>query len=210
MAKTGKLKHYALLSICFLAYLSAVVLYTLWSYHEREKLIIAELDDKISTAAMAVKFMLAPDFQDRAVNEKSITYKEELKNRDALNGFVKETGFTWIYTLVEKDGNFYFSAPTVTGQEANEKKSWYFYPYKDIPEEFVTAFRDKKPCYLNYSDQWGTYRSVAIPQITENGRVYLSCADYDIALPDNNFQRQYYKIYLKRVVFYFFSPYPLF
>jgi len=205
MAKNSKYKYYTLLSICVILYLSAVVSYAVWSNQERQKLIISEIDDKLLTAAKGIKYMLAADFHDRALNEKSISFEEEMKNRIVINGFVKETEFTWMYTLVEKEGNFFFSAPTVTDQEAKDQKSWYFYPYKDIPDAFIKAYNEKKPYFVNYKDQWGSYRSVAIPEISPGGRVYLSCADYDITYLNAILKNNLMKSILSSLYFMFFS-----
>jgi hypothetical protein len=205
VAKNSKYKYYTLLSICVILYLSAVISYAVWSNQERKKLIITEIDDKLLTAAKGIKYMLAADFHDRALNEKSISFDEEMKNRKALNSFVKETEFTWMYTLVEKDGNFYFSAPTVTDQEAKELISWYFYPYKDIPEDFIKAFREKKPYFVSYTDQWGSYRSVAIPEVSSEGRSYLSCADYDITYLNAILKDNLIKSILSALYFVLFS-----
>jgi len=81
---------------------------------------------------------------------------------------------------VEKDGRFFFAAPTVTPEELKELRYWYFYPYKDAPEGFFTALRENKPVFFSYSDQWGTFRSAAIPMTSPGGRRFLACADYEI------------------------------
>lgn len=205
MAKNSKTAYYTLLSICVVLYLSAVISYAVWSNNERKKVILREIDDKLLTAAKSIKYMLAPDFHDRALNEKSISFNEEIRNRKTLNGFVKETDFTWIYTLVENNENFYFSAPTVTEQEAIERKSWYYYPYKDIPEDFIKAFRERKPYFVNYTDQWGTYRSVALHQVSPGGRVYLACADYDISYLNAILKDNLLKSVLSAIYFIVFS-----
>lgn len=205
MAKNSKFKYYTLLSICVILYLSAVVSYAVWSNQERKSLITAEIDDKLLTAAKGIKYMLATDFHDRALNKNSISFEEEIKNRTAINGFVRETEFTWMYTLVEKEGNFFFSAPTVTDQEAKDQKSWYFYPYKDIPEDFIKAYNEKKPYFVSYTDQWGSYRSVAIPEVSAGGRVYLSCADYEITYLNAILKDNLIKSILSALYFMFFS-----
>lgn len=205
MSENSKLKYYSILSICLAIYIAAVTTYAILANNERKKLLMTEIDTRLATAAKGIKYMLAPDFHDRALNETSISFKEEMKNREAINGFVRETEFTWMYTLVEKGGKFYFSAPTVTTQEALDRKSWYFYPYKDIPDEFVRAFAEKKTCFVNYSDQWGRYRSVAIPQVSPGGRIYLSCADYDISYLDALLKDNMIKSILSALYFLLFS-----
>ena len=165
--------------LCFLAYLAGVAGYVLWENGQARKILYSHLDRSLFLAANSLRFMVAPDFHDRVVDENSISYAEEMKNREAFNSFAKETDFAWIYTLVEKDGKYYFSAPTVSEDEAKEKKRWYFLPYEDIPAEFIEAYTSNTVKYASYSDQWGDFRSIAIPQVSAGGRRFLSCADID-------------------------------
>ena len=64
-------------------------------------------------AARSLKYLLAPDFHDRALDPHSIPMDEELRNRKLVTEFGVESGFKWVYTLVQKDGVFFFSAPSV-------------------------------------------------------------------------------------------------
>lgn len=171
---------YIAAGFCAVVYIAAVSAYTVWSYESRKKMILREIDQKLLMAAGSLKYILPGDFHDRATGPDSISYREELRNRSIINSFNSENGFKWTYTLAEERGNFYFSAPSVSDEEAGERKSWYFYPYADIPQEFIDAYRDLHPRFVNYTDQWGTFRSVALPQVSPGGRVYLSCADYEI------------------------------
>ena len=165
---------------CILVYALAVAGYAVWSYREHKTALLAEIDSNLLQAARSLKYLLAPDFHDRALAQDSIAKDEELRNRKLVTDFGVESGFKWVYTLVEKDGAFFFSAPSVTEEEAKELDSWYFYPYEDVPEEFVAAWRENRTVFVDYTDQWGTFRSVALPQRSPGGRRYLACADRDI------------------------------
>lgn len=169
-----------LLLLCFLLYGLAVASYAVWLHQQHKADLIREIDASLLQAARSLKFLLAEDFHDRAIDTDSIAFDEELRNRDAVNRFAAESGFTWLYTLAEKDGRFHFSAPTVSEEEAVEQKVWYFHPYDDIPDEFARAFADDQPAFVEYTDQWGTFRSAALPQVSPGGRRYLACADREI------------------------------
>lgn len=178
-------KYLIYLTGFFLLYIAAVIGYSTWSNRETRKLIYAGIDDRLLVAATGIKYMLAPDFHDRATGPLSISFHEELKNRKAVSDYSRETSLAYLYTLVGKNGEFFFSAPTVTEDEARRQKSWYFHPYTDIPPEFVKAFKEKKTIYANYTDQWGKFRSVAHPEYSPGGRLYLACADYEISHIDS-------------------------
>ncbi len=169
-----------LLVLCLLIYALAVAGYAVWSYREHKAALLAEIDSGLLQASRSLKYLLAPDFHDRALDQDSIGKEEELRNRKLVTDFGVESGFKWVYTLAEKDGAFFFSAPSVSEEEAKELDTWYFYPYEDVPDEFVRAFRENRTVYVDYTDQWGTFRSVALPQQSPGGRRYLACADREI------------------------------
>lgn len=169
-----------LLALCILIYALAVAGYAVWSYRAHKADLMAKIDSDLLQAARSLKYLLAPDFHDRATDTNSIAMDEELKNRKAVTDFGVESGFKWVYTLAEKDGAFFFAAPSVSEEEAKELASWYFYPYDDVPDEFAGAFRDGRPVFVEYADQWGKFRSVALPEQSPGGRRYLACADKEI------------------------------
>jgi len=150
--KRGRYRLY--LALCLLFYVAAVLGYTSWSNHRHRHIILEELDQQLLLAAKALKFMLAPDFHDRAIDKDSISFTEELRNREAISGYADDTDFTYVYTLVEQEGKFYFSAPTVTEEEAKEIKlqSAYFEQLIDglvyelyFPDEIKAACKEILP-----------------------------------------------------------------
>ncbi len=165
----------------FVCYIALVVLAAFGAAYVMEAEELQAIDSRLTAAAKALKYMLADDFHDRAVDPDSISFEEEIKNRKAISEYAARAGFTYAYTLVKKDGKFYFAAPTVTDEEAKERKRWYFYPYDDVPEGFNQAMDQGVETFSTYSDQWGTFRSVAVPEISPGGRRYLSCVDVDVS-----------------------------
>jgi ABC-type multidrug transport system fused ATPase/permease subunit len=170
-----------LLTGCILIYLLAVAGYAVWSHEQHKAELMAEIDSGLLQAARSLKYLVAPDFHDRALAPDSIDREEELRNRQLVTDFGVEAGFKWVYTLAEKDGEYFFAAPSVSEEEAREQESWYFHPYEDIPEEFIRAFADNQTIFVNYTDQWGAFRSVALPETSPGGRRYLACADREIS-----------------------------
>ena len=169
-----------LLLACVLLYVSAVAGYAVWLHGRHKARLLDNIDSQLLSAAKSLKLLLADDFHDRALDKSSIPLDEELRNRRAFNRLAAENGFSWIYTLVEKDGAFFFAAPTVSEEEAQTQERWYFHPYDDIPPEFVAAWSNASTSFVEYSDQWGHFRSVAVAETSPGGRRYLACADRDI------------------------------
>lgn len=162
------------LYLCFV-----VVLAVSWGLYDKQR-VLDDIDGNLSVAAKALKFMLADDFHDRATGPESISREEELQNRTRFNAFVRENLLVYAYTLVTRDGVFYFAAPTVTEEEAQAQESWYFHPYPDIPGEFVVAYAQGQDAVLSYSDQWGTFRTYCAFETSPGGTPFLACADVEI------------------------------
>ena len=166
--------------LALVIYLTGAGVYGFYANQRSRAEMLEALDRRLLLAAKSLKYMLADDFHDRAVDAVSISRQEELVNRDKISKFAQETEFVYVYTLAMHDGRFYFSAPTVTEQEAKERESWYFCPYFDAPAEFHESFERMVIKYVDYRDQWGRFRSVALPQTSPGGTKYLACADLEI------------------------------
>jgi len=158
-------------------YSLGVLGYVFRTHQRDEREALARIDERLELAARSLKYLLPPDYHDRARDARSISLEEEMRVRDVLHRFAREGGFAYVYTLVEKEGKFYFPATSVTDEEAKERLSWYFYPYPEVPREFVEAHRSRRAAFATYEDHWGTFRSALIPQVSPGGVPYLACAD---------------------------------
>lgn len=170
----------SLIIVSAIVYMVCVGIFTFWYANNEEKGVLQNIDKQLLTAASALPYLLAPDFHDRTVDKDSISLEEEMENRRRFNAFAADTGLTWLYTVIEDDGSYYFSAPTVSEEEAHKVKRWYYYPYEQIPEPFIVAMSRGVPVFQTYTDEWGTFRSVAVPRLSPGGRHYLACADLEV------------------------------
>lgn len=91
--RPGGRSNLLLLALCVLFYASAVAGYAVWSYKEHKKTLLAEIDHNLLQAARSLKYLLAPDFHDRALAKDSIGKDEELRNRRLVTDFGVEAGF---------------------------------------------------------------------------------------------------------------------
>ena len=165
-------------------YMLSVGLMLFLETRQRQKEILRTIDNRLTTAASVVKYLMADDFHDRAVEPDAVGLSEERLNRQRVNSFCRDNGFEWVYTIVEWGGHYYFTAPTVTELEAMNRESWYFYPYEDIPAEFASALESGETAAFSYRDEWGVHRSVGLPERSPKGNPYLSCVDYNMSVVD--------------------------
>lgn len=170
------LRSFLLLAV-YIAVIAAMTM--AWTRFENDKTLQAT-DLRLNAAARSLKLLLAPDFHDRAVDNSSIGFDEEMVNRERFNAFAKANELIYVYTLVMKDDALFFSAPTVTEEEAKERKVWYFCPYEEAPPEFFAALRDGTDASVSYKDEWGAFRTTCLYETSPTGKPYLSCADMEI------------------------------
>ncbi len=121
------------------------------------------LRSAMMSIAESLPILLADDFQDRATGPGAISRDEEMLNRRLFNGISDKFQLQWVYTLVEEGGHFYFSAPTVSEEEALERDRWYYFPYEDPPEAFLRAYREGRKTFSLYRDSWGRTFSLILP-----------------------------------------------
>jgi PAS domain S-box-containing protein len=180
MSATSARPILARAALLLLVYVAVVATLTMaWTRLENRNFLKAT-DDRLHVASRSLRYLLAEDFHDRAVDRDSIAFEEELLNREKFNEFAKINDLIYVYTVVRKDGGLFFSAPTVTEEEAREQKVWYFHPYADAPEEFHQALDDGRDVALSYSDEWGNFRTVCVFESSPAGNPYLSCSDVEI------------------------------
>lgn len=175
--QNGSFLHKTLLLFGTYVVFVAALAYFWIGYEERQAL--EHIDARLRLGATSLKYLLADDFHDRATNPQAIDFDEEMRNRVKVNEFAAANGFIYAYTLVRYQDEIYFSAPTVTPEEAKERKVWYFYPYEDVPQKFREAMSAGRDVFLDYADEWGRFRSYCAFEISPGGTPYLSCADIE-------------------------------
>ncbi len=174
--------------------LSVLAVYCAWGYFEEKRRLIAQIDERLFSAASAVPYILKDDFHDRAIDPASISPEEDKTNILSLSALNNRLGMKFLYTVFrDRNGIYRLSSSSATGEElktGNEVR--YFTAYPDASDLLKKSFEnradfrgraeDYSPIYAPvYSDRWGTYRSVFIPIRSPDGNLYVACADVDIS-----------------------------
>lgn len=176
-----KAQNRLLFAIAVIIYIIASSIYGFWDYENRKKEIIRNIDVKLYNCAAALKYILPDDFHDRATDEQAISVREDRTIARKLTNLVKDTGFKYTYTIIKKGSTLFFAASDIVADPKTKRGTFYFYPYEEADASFIQAFDQDLPTYKTVTDQWGTVRSVIVPQKSPGGIKYLACADYDIS-----------------------------
>jgi diguanylate cyclase (GGDEF)-like protein len=160
-----------------------VSLFSLLSYNSEKTMLYQQIDARLYAAAKGQTLLLSPNFHDRALTASSITPTEDTSNIDRLSRFAKDSGMTYVYALIEKEGKVYFTASSATDEELKTGKNLtrYFDEYDDVPPAIYTAVKEHRQITDEYPDKWGTFRSIIIPMTTSRGNHYSVGADLPIS-----------------------------
>lgn len=166
-----------------LASVIAISIDTLLTYNELKKNVLEGIDAKLKTAAYGVSHIVPSEFHDRIENQNSISEKEHLKNVIDLTHFAHEAELKYVYSYMKFGDRIRY----ISGSDDPEdiQKGTYerfFTPDDTPPDSMRRSFADGKIRYDQYTDQYGSFRSVFIPLKTTNGKIYVVGADIPITL----------------------------
>ena len=198
----------SLLAITVLMYIILLFIYSIWDYSYRKKNILENIDSKLYNSAASLKYILPDDFHDRAIDRQAIPIGEDKYIANKLTKFVKETNFKYMYTIVKKGNRLYFAACDLVADPKTKRGTFYFYPYDEADESFIKAFDKNTSTYKNVTDQWGTVRTIMVPEKSPGGITYLACADYDISYVNGLLQKNLLRS-IAIILFFLLLPAPI-
>lgn len=170
-----------------------------FSYLKEKRRIISDIDRSLLVGAASIKNLLPKDFHDKAISSKAVSSEDDKKNIKVLSDFTNRVGFKFLYTLIKKDNQIYITSSNATDQElAQNEQVRYYTSFDEADPHFHNAFEGNTAIAFTHEDRWGTFRALALPEKSPNGRIYLSVAEFDISYLNRVFQR----LFLETLVIY--------
>lgn len=166
----------------FLLFIVGITLFSYFEYQNHKKLLYHQIDERLRIAAQTTNTLLTPHFQERAVEVQSISPAEDWDNIHRLSEFAKNMGVVYVYSMIQKNGKIYFTASSGTEEERTTgvNLTHYFDTYEDASAALQKTFQTHQLQYDEYTDKWGTFRSVFIPMKSPYGMTYVVGADIKI------------------------------
>lgn len=157
----------------------SVALFSYYEYTQNRAKLYRQIDEKLLTAATGASMLLPETFYDRALTPSAVSSSEDKSNIDRLSRFAKTMKVMYVYTVIEKGGKIYFTASSATDKERSTgfNLTRYFDTYDDANDALRKALRTGRSEYAEYTDKWGTFRSVFVPRKTRTGTLYIAAAD---------------------------------
>jgi len=146
--------------------------FTYFTYTNQKKTVLRGIDGKLVSSAQGIKVAL-DSFHEKLRNPGDITAEEYRKELDALTAFAEGAGIKYAYSVMMKDGAVVFTSSSYTREELEKGELTTLYePYTDAPEGLKTALEKNRLAYEQYTDKWGSFRSVFVPSRLPNGVTY--------------------------------------
>jgi len=190
--------------------LAAVLVYLFWimcfayfSYSNKKADLYANIDQQLTSTALATSSILPPNLHKLDMKAADVSKSESLTMVNNLSAYAHKTNIIYIYSVIRKNGKIFFTASSATEEEINtgEGVTYYFDEYDTVDPSVHAVFDTQKTQFIEYTDQWGTFRSVYIPQYAEDGRLYLVAADIPISDIQALLNKDLYQTILISVLF---------
>lgn len=197
--------------IVALLYVFWVIGFTYFSALHEKEVLYQQLDTQLEDAALSAQLILPTTLHYNGMQADSLTAEHSYNNLLALSAFTDQRDIIYLYTLILRDEKVFFTSSSATPEEreSGEKLSFYFDHYNDVDLRVIDIFKNKKKTYLEYTDQWGTFRSVFIPSYSEDGTFYIAVADLSISHIQALLKKQVYRSLVIALLFLLFG-YPLY
>ncbi|MDD4948049.1 GGDEF domain-containing phosphodiesterase [Sulfuricurvum sp.] len=166
----------------FILFALAVVAFNYYEYQQNKIELYRQIDEKLLASAEGASLVLSTDFYARAIDASSISTNEDEHNIDRLSHFAKAMQVVYVYTMIQKSDKIYFTASSATDEERKSgiNLTRYFDNYNDASDTLKNVFRMHTKQFAEYTDKWGTFRSIFIPMKNQKGETYVIGADVRI------------------------------
>jgi len=194
-----------------LLYIILMISYTYFSVLMKKDNLYKQLDRELENAALTAPSLLPPTLHHQAMQQDDVTIEQNHNNIQSLSAFTDQQDIIYIYTLILRGNKVLFTSSSATQDErkSGEGLSFYFDHYSDVDPRVVDAFKTKQKTFIEYTDQWGTFRSVFIPSYSTDGTFYLTAADLSISHIEALLNQNIYRSIATAILFLLFA-YPLY
>jgi diguanylate cyclase (GGDEF)-like protein/PAS domain S-box-containing protein len=175
-------KHGMLFAV--IIYLLWVVAYAYFDFKFEKNRLYQATDKRLEYAALITPVLLPENFHHKDLAKVDLTPQQDFSNTKKLSKLTdNNSGVKYIYTLVLKNNKIFFTSSSATKEERDSGQglTYFFDQYKDIDPRVYEVFSSNQMRFLEYTDQWGTFRSIYIPQYATDGSMFVTAADISIS-----------------------------
>ncbi|KAF0811403.1 Methyl-accepting chemotaxis protein 4 [Andreprevotia sp. IGB-42] len=159
-----------------------IVAFTGNTYFDKATDVRAEIDGRLRAAAFAVPFIIDPGYVARAKAPGAIGIDEYRALVLKLGSYAQKVGLSYTYLMTVRDGKVYYIADGAPQKEFDAGNyARYFEHYNDADPAVMLAWETGNTQFAEYSDKFGTFRSIFMPMKAADGASYVIGVDVTMA-----------------------------
>ena len=182
-----------------------------FNYTYEKDNIYNQLDQQLESAALTASLLIPDKLHHQNMMAGDISSQDDNHNISTLSAYTDNSDIAYIYTLILRDNKLFFTSSSATTKErkSGEGLSHYFEQYNDVDPRVFDVFKTKQKVFLEYSDQWGSFRSIFMPRYSSDGTFYIAAADIPTHRVQALLNQQLYRTLAIALLFLVFA-YPLY
>ncbi|WP_051304984.1 methyl-accepting chemotaxis protein [Chitinilyticum litopenaei] len=160
----------------------AVVTFSIFSYVQTRNSALAAIDGKLLAAANGYRFIVPLQLHEAMTPRDAADLGQMRYLSERLTRFAESIGLPYVYSFTLKDDKAHYVLSSLSPDEEKDPKlEQYLKPYDSPNEALLTALREGRRTWAEYSSSYGSFRSIYQPFRTANGHTIVAVADADLA-----------------------------
>ena len=168
-----------LLSTVLLLSALASISYTFHLYDVRKTDLYSQIDSNLVFAAQVARQLIGDNVYDDAFNGNFSKAESDALQLKAYN-ILQSSDIKYMYTMIKPSDKVLFVLDTPEQEDVEAGKlRGPLSIYEDPSDKLAEAFskNNATPIFDEYTDEWGTFRSVFIPYTTSSGKTFVVGVD---------------------------------
>lgn len=163
-------------------YIIGVAAFAYYQFTNEADLLMRDIDNRLYSGAVAVDSLVGPDFHTLHKGMAQFDERADYALALEMTRLARTLGLAYLYTMVADGEKTLFTTSSAVPRELAEGQyqTVYWREYREADPAIHVARATNQPQYAEYTDQWGSFRSVYLPRIATDGTAYVVGADINL------------------------------
>ena len=159
----------------FFIFLTCLVGYVYYTYETTRTAIISDIDKRLFHAAKSAQLLIGEQYHDDLA---TIRPEQFHRLNKQLSLLADTLNVEYVYSMVYEQPFVLFTSSSYTKEDVQTNMLTRFLdPYPEATVTNKSAFRSTEPVFEISEDQWGRFKTILVPYISDTGKTYLVGAD---------------------------------
>jgi len=135
---------------------------------------IAELELQLFRLAESTEIAMDGASWHSNLIEGSISLEGDKQNAEKLHRIAQANDAFYIYSVINDNGTIRFvsSSPTLEELNGAQYSQAFWQTYPEAPHKLKQVLQKEITLYDDYSDRWGSFKSIFVPKRAKDGKIY--------------------------------------